>query len=412
MTNGWTGGQYSLFRVVLGLYLCVHFLGLVPYGAELFSAEGALPEAASSPIAYAFPNVLSFFDPPWFVAALLLAAVAASSLLAVGLYDRAAAVFLWYVWACLFGRNPLIGNPGLPYVGFLLLAHACLPRSPYGSLAARGRSDPGGGFHLAPGVFAVAWILMATGYSYSGLTKLVSASWRDGSALARVLDNPLARPGLVRDLVSGLPDPVLQIGTWGTLLLEVLFAPLALLRRARPWIWLALLSLHLSLILLIDFADLSLGMVMLHLFTFDPAWVKGKGEGGERLFYDGSCALCHGSVRFVLAEDPEGRAFRFAPLDSEAFRAAVPAEVLSRLPDSLVVRTADGRLLTRSAGVLHVLERLGGIWRLAAIPGGLVPPPLRDAAYDFVARVRYRVFGRKDEACPLIPPALRARFDL
>ena len=346
------------------------------------------------------------------MAALLLFAVAASLLLAVGLHDRVAAVFLWYVWACLVGRNPLIANPGLPYLGFLLLAHACLPKAPYGSLAARGRNDPGGGWRFPPDLFAVAWILMAVGYSYSGLTKLASPSWTDGSALARVLDNPLARPGFIREAVAQMPDLLLRAGTWGALLLEALFAPLALLRRARPWLWLTLLGLHLSLILLIDFADLSLGMVMLHLFTFDPAWVRGKAGPVERLFYDGSCALCHGAVRFVLAEDPEGRVLRFAPLESEAFRAAVPEGQRVGLPDSIVVSTADGRLLTRSSGVLHILERLGGVWRVLAILGRLVPSGLRDAAYDVVARVRYRFFGRKDDACPFIPAALRGRFDL
>jgi predicted DCC family thiol-disulfide oxidoreductase YuxK len=409
LANGWTGGQYSLVRMALGLYLALHFANLVPYGKELFSSEGSLPDALASPIAYAFPNVLSFFDAPSFVVAFLLAAVAASVLLVLGYRDRAAAVFLWYVWACLFGRNPLIGNPGLPYVGFLLLAHAFLPPAPYGSLVARGRRDPGGDWRLSPGIFGVAWTLMAVGYSYSGLTKLVSPSWTDGSALARVLDNPLARPGIFREALFLLPDTALRLGTWGALLLEILFAPLALVRRLRPWLWLTLLLLHLSLILIIDFADLSLGMVLLHFFTFDPAWVKAKTGGVERLFYDGSCALCHGAVRFVLAEDRDGKAFRFAPLDSEAFRKMAPPETL---PDSLVVATSDGRLLTRSEGVLHILERLGGLWRVVATICRPIPRPLRDAAYDFVARVRYRVFGRKDEACPLIPPTLRGRFDL
>lgn len=132
----------------------------------------------------------------------------------------------------------------------------------------------------------------------------------------------------------------------------------------------------------------------------------------ERLFYDGTCALCHGAVRFVLAHDREGRAFRFAPLDSPAFRALAPAELRVTLPDSLVVATEDGRLLTRSEAVLHLLERLGGGWRVLAGLSRLVPRRLRDAAYDLVARVRYRVFGRKDDACPRIAPALRSRFDL
>ena len=132
----------------------------------------------------------------------------------------------------------------------------------------------------------------------------------------------------------------------------------------------------------------------------------------ERLFYDGSCALCHWAVRFVLARDPAGCAFRFAPLDSEAFRKAAPAEVRASLPDSLVVETSDGRLLTRSAGVIHVLGRLGAPWRLVAGISRVFPRALLDALYDLVARVRYRVFGREPEACPVIPKEQRSRFDL
>jgi predicted DCC family thiol-disulfide oxidoreductase YuxK len=132
----------------------------------------------------------------------------------------------------------------------------------------------------------------------------------------------------------------------------------------------------------------------------------------ERLFYDGSCALCHWAVRFVLARDPEGRAFRFAPLDSEAFRGAVPEAVRASLPDSFVIETTDGRLLTRSAAVLCVLDRLGGPWRILGRVARVVPRALLDGVYDFVARVRYRVFGREPEACPAIPKELRSRFEL
>jgi predicted DCC family thiol-disulfide oxidoreductase YuxK len=41
----------------------------------------------------------------------------------------------------------------------------------------------------------------------------------------------------------------------------------------------------------------------------------------------------------------------------------------------------------------------------------VIPRPLRDVLYDFVARIRYRVFGRCDDLCPVVPPDLRARFD-
>jgi hypothetical protein len=115
---------------------------------------------------------------------------------------------------------------------------------------------------------------MALGYTYSGYAKLVSPSWLDGTAVARVLDNPLARPGLVRTVLLALPDAALRSCTWAVLALELAFAPLALIRRLRPWLWSLMLAMHLGLILVIDFADLSLGMVMLHVFTCDPGWIR------------------------------------------------------------------------------------------------------------------------------------------
>jgi hypothetical protein len=274
MNNGWTGGQYSVFRALFGAYLCVHFLRLLPWSAEVFSNQGVLPAASASPVLYLFPNVLALCDTPAFVTGLLAAGAVLSVLFAVGCFDRAAALALWYVWACLFGRNPLISNPSIPFVGWMLLAHVFVPPAPYGSWAARGRPDRGAGWHMPPSIFLAAWVVMSLGYTYSGYTKLISPSWVDGTALARVLDNPLARPGPVREALRTLPDSVLHLATWGALALELSFAPLALFRRTRPVAWGAMLLMHLGLIVLIDFAELSLGMVLLHLFTCDPAWFQ------------------------------------------------------------------------------------------------------------------------------------------
>ncbi len=128
------------------------------------------------------------------------------------------------------------------------------------------------------------------------------------------------------------------------------------------------------------------------------------------VFYDGTCGLCHGFVRFVLAEDRSGDSLGFAPLQGETFRTLVPEAKRSALPDSIVVRTAEGRLLTRSDAVMHVARRLGGRWRALAAVAALVPRPVRDVLYDAVARVRYRLFRRPAETCPLLPKHLRARF--
>jgi predicted DCC family thiol-disulfide oxidoreductase YuxK len=411
MKNGWTGGQYSVFRATLGIYLLIHFLHLLPWGAELFSNQGVLPEATASPLLHLFPNVLALVDTPAAVIALLATGAVLSVLFAVGWRDRAAALGTWYVWACLFGRNPLISNPSIPFVGWMLLAHVFLPPAPYGSWSARGRADPGGGWHMPPAIFTAAWIVLALGYTYSGCTKLMSLSWRDGTALARVLDNPLARPGPARTALQILPPALLHLATWGALALELAFAPLALFRRLRPWLWGLMLAMHLGLLVLIDFADLSLGMVMVHFFTWDPGWVRPRGAGRACLFFDGGCGLCHRFVRFVLAEDRDGAAFRFAPLQGATFGAAVPPKERQALPGSLVVQTPDGVLLTRSAAVLYTLRRLGGLWRLLGTVVAIVPAGLRDRVYAGIARVRHRVFRQPSAVCPLLPAALRGRFD-
>ncbi|MHC4955716.1 MAG: DCC1-like thiol-disulfide oxidoreductase family protein [Planctomycetota bacterium] len=409
MKNSWTGGQYSLVRAILGAYLCWHFVALLPWGTEVFSNEGALPDGSLSPLLHAFPNVLAAYDTPWFVATLIGSGALAAICLGLGAWDRIAGVWCWYVLTCLFGRNPLIANPSLPFIGWLLLMHAFMPQAPYGSLAARGRDDPDSGWVFPPALFAAAWIVMAVGYSYSGYTKLVSPSWRDGSALRHVLENPLARDTALRTLVLSLPDVLLRVATWATLALEIAFAPLALLRRARPWIWCAMLLLHFGLLVLIDFADLTLGMVVLHLFTFDPAWVRGKrAEGTETLFFDGQCGLCHRTVRFALAEDRDDETLVFAPLQGDTFAAL--GEAKGTVPDSIVLRTADGQLLIRSRAVLRLAARLGGYWRLLGALFRVVPRPIADYAYDRVAAIRHRLFAKPSDLCPILPPRMRERM--
>jgi predicted DCC family thiol-disulfide oxidoreductase YuxK len=409
--NGWSGGQYSLFRVLFGFYLLVHFAELVPWGAELFSGKGVLPDGSVSPLLYLFPNVLAVYDAPWFLTALLVSGAVLSALFTVGLLDRAAAIGLWYLLACLFGRNPLIANPALPFVGWMLLAHAMLPAAPYGSFAARGRSDPGAAWRMPQPVYVAAWVVMAAAYSYSGYTKLVSPSWIDGSALARVLDNPLGRPTALREWMLALPPIVLRLATWGGLLLELSYAPLAIARAARPGIWTLMVLMHLGLLTMVDFADLTFGMLFMHLFTFDPAWISPlEAKGKATVFYDGHCGLCHGFVRFLVAEDRAGQGLEFSPLEGKLFTSAVPEARRAGFPDSLVVRTDGGHLLLRSAAVRHVLARLGGMWRLVAALAALVPQNLLDACYDGIARVRRNLFRAPAESCPLVPPDLRERF--
>lgn len=128
----------------------------------------------------------------------------------------------------------------------------------------------------------------------------------------------------------------------------------------------------------------------------------------DLVFYDGTCALCHRLVRFLIARDAGGEAFAFAPLGGATYAATFAAA--QEFPDSVVVRTGDGRTLVRSEAAIWLLSRVGGFWRVIAIASRILPRRLADAAYDLVAGVRYSIFGREKTACPLLPPDLRSRF--
>jgi predicted DCC family thiol-disulfide oxidoreductase YuxK len=138
----------------------------------------------------------------------------------------------------------------------------------------------------------------------------------------------------------------------------------------------------------------------------------GTVEGSHVVLFDGPCALCNRSVRFLVQRDRRG-VLRFATLQGPV------AEAVSRRHGGLpagdgsvyvVVEhgTPDERLLARSAAVFFLLETLGGIWRLPALLSRL-PTAWTDRVYDWVARRRYRLFGTT-AACSGLDPAHRDRL--
>lgn len=132
--------------------------------------------------------------------------------------------------------------------------------------------------------------------------------------------------------------------------------------------------------------------------------------GQPVLLYDGLCGFCDRTVQFILTRDPGGR-MHFAPLQGEYARQVLAEHPPLRDIDSLILieAVAEPHLaLVRSDAVLAIAGYLGWPWRAVA-SFRIVPRALRDWAYDFFARHRYRLFGRY-EACPLPSPDVRARF--
>ena len=112
-------------------------------------------------------------------------------------------------------------------------------------------------------------------------------------------------------------------------------------------------------------------------------------------------------MQFVIARDPQAR-FRFASLQSNAAAALLNGRVQrGPLPDSVLL-VEDGRIYTQSTAALRVARGLGFPWNLS-YGFVIVPKPLRDAVYAWVARNRYAWFGKRD-VCMVPTPDLRARF--
>lgn len=395
-----TAWQFTVFRIILGCYLAIHFAGLVPYAAELFGSTGLIGDPSLNPTAGLFPNPLNLDLPPAAISGILLSFVALSLCYAAGYLRPLVAIALWFGWTALFHRNNLISNPSIPYIGLLLALSAIVPGGEPLSIG-KIRED----WKMPVWIPRCAWFLLAAGYTFSGYTKLHSPSWTDGSAMRFLLENPLARPGFIRDFMLALPDGFLASATWFTLAAELLYLPLACFRKTRPWIWLVMVLLHIGIIFVVDFADLSLGMLMIHAFTFDHRWLAGK-FSRVIVAYDGECAICSRSIRF-LADQDDRDIIRFTTLQSDHGKQMEATSGSERLT-GLVIE-ADGRILMKFPAVIALLASLGGMWRAASWCASCLPKSAGNAAYKHFAANRYRWFG-KAKTCALPSSELNAKL--
>jgi predicted DCC family thiol-disulfide oxidoreductase YuxK len=124
------------------------------------------------------------------------------------------------------------------------------------------------------------------------------------------------------------------------------------------------------------------------------------------VLFDGVCNFCSDAVTFIIDRDPEKK-FKFAPLQSEVGRELLAKYKIDEDMDSIVL-IEDGEAFTRSDAALRIAKGLKGPWS-AAHNFAVLPRVLRDLYYDFFARYRYRLFGKKD-ACMIPTPDVRERF--
>ncbi len=125
------------------------------------------------------------------------------------------------------------------------------------------------------------------------------------------------------------------------------------------------------------------------------------------ILFDGVCNLCNSGVQFVLKRDRENQ-FLFASLQGRTGQEYLQKFHLPANDLNSFILVEGDLFYNRSTAALRVARLLGGLW-LLFYGFMIIPRFIRDAVYNFIAKNRYRWFGKKEE-CWVPTPELKAKF--
>jgi predicted DCC family thiol-disulfide oxidoreductase YuxK len=127
---------------------------------------------------------------------------------------------------------------------------------------------------------------------------------------------------------------------------------------------------------------------------------------GGIILFDGTCAFCERSVRFIATRD--NGYFTFGASQNPEGQAVLARHGTTREAARSLILIEDGQIHLRSDAALRIAGHMTPPWKYARLLL-VVPRPLRDLVYRFVAAIRYRIAG-KSNACEIPPPEIRERL--
>ncbi len=125
------------------------------------------------------------------------------------------------------------------------------------------------------------------------------------------------------------------------------------------------------------------------------------------ILFDGVCNFCNSSVNFIIDRD-KNMIFRFASLQSEAGQQLLMEAGAGMEEFDSVVLVYEGRIHIKSSAAIKIASMLPFPWPIVSV-FRIIPARLRDFVYDYIARNRYKWFGKRD-ACRIPDAETRARF--
>lgn len=112
------------------------------------------------------------------------------------------------------------------------------------------------------------------------------------------------------------------------------------------------------------------------------------------VFFDGVCNLCNSAIQWIICHDPKAR-IQFAPFQSEAGQNLIEKTILKQEIRSVILRD-ERHVYYKSTAVLRMCRYLKGFWKLCVV-FLIIPRPIRDFIYDYIAKNRYKWFGKRSQ---------------
>lgn len=125
------------------------------------------------------------------------------------------------------------------------------------------------------------------------------------------------------------------------------------------------------------------------------------------ILFDGHCNFCNNSVQFVLKRDIQ-KHFLFASLSSKSGQDFLKKHAKEHQNTDSILLITENKIYSKSSAALKITQSLSGLWFFLAVLR-IIPPYFRNIVYDYIAKNRYKWFGKK-EICHIPTKEEKSRF--
>ncbi|WP_306350138.1 thiol-disulfide oxidoreductase DCC family protein [Flavobacterium sp. '19STA2R22 D10 B1'] len=126
------------------------------------------------------------------------------------------------------------------------------------------------------------------------------------------------------------------------------------------------------------------------------------------ILFDGVCNLCNSAIQYVIKHDKTDQ-FRFVSLQSDLGQEVINyLGIDSKSIDSIILYEPNKAYFIKADAAMRIAKYLGGIVSVISL-FQFVPPFIKNSVYDFIAKNRYKWYG-KQESCMIPTPELKSKF--